>query len=71
VLLLIGLQWVLDQLGAQSWYEGLTFMPELVSFICTLALLMLLAGVLRAAIVLGTLRRATAARSVRVSPSAG
>jgi CubicO group peptidase (beta-lactamase class C family) len=70
VLLLIGLQWVLDQLGAQSWYEGLTFLPELVSFACTLALLMLLAAALRAAIVFGALRRATAASNVRVSPSA-
>jgi CubicO group peptidase (beta-lactamase class C family) len=67
--LLTGARLALDTLGAQSWYQGLTFLPDLLVWLWTICLVMLLTGILRAAIVIRARRRKTEARSVRVSAS--
>ena len=69
VLLLIGARFALDLLGAQSWYEGLIFMPDLIVWLWMIALGVLLTGILRGALVLRLLRRTADTHSVRASPS--
>jgi hypothetical protein len=71
VLLLIGVRQALDMLGAQSWYEGLLFLPDFIAWFWTIALVVLLTGVLRGALVLRMPRRTADTRNVRISPSAG
>jgi hypothetical protein len=71
LLLLIGVRLALDMLGAQSWYEGLLFLPDFIAWLWTIALVVLLTGVLHAVLVLRALRRMPDVRSVRISPSAG
>jgi len=71
VAVLVTVRLALSVLGAQSWYEGLTLLPDFVAWLWTIALVVLLTGVLRGALVLGVLRRTADMRSVRISPSAG
>jgi hypothetical protein len=71
VAVLSAVRQVLDMLGAQSWYEGLTLLPDFIAWLWTIALVVLLTGVLHAVLVLRAPRRMPDVRSVRISPSAG
>ena len=71
VLLLSGVRLLLGSQGAQSWYQILILFPDLTIWLWTISLIVLLTGILRAALVVRARRRTASVGSVRVSPSAG
>jgi hypothetical protein len=70
VLLLGGIRLLLGSQGIQSWYLILTVFPDLTIWLWTLSLIMLVTGVLRAALLIRARRRKAEVRGIRVSASA-